>query len=531
MKNVHMLLSRIKLHHILIVLILSLAIFVRVWRFGTLPAGLFVDEASTGVDTYDLLHYGVDRNGSSWPVIFISWGGGQNALYAYALMPFIALGGLNPVTVRLPMLLSGLLSLPLIYFVGKRTWGATAGLLAMFLLAISPWHIILSRWALESNLLPFVFLCGYCFLLLSEENNLWLLPAALFFGLSFYAYGTAYAAVPIFLLLAIPILLQAQRVNLKNLAIGLAVFFVISVPIGLYVAINSLHLETMQLGPLTIPRMPAVARYETVSSVFNGSLFGDMIRNSIGTLSFLWTQTDNLAWNTVDQYGFFYGRIGVGGLISSILVTPVTLAGLLMTIPFHGSHHRTERLLLLAWLVAALAIGALQPVNVNRLNLIFIPLLLFIACFLDWLRERSKLLLVISICALLIGLAGFTYDYHRGDYPATVSKDFSAGIFQALDFAKSQGDNPICVGGSGLYYIYVLFDNPMNPSAYLATIQYDDPTAPFRLIKSPLGRFTIGLNNCKPDPTTIYVLKSGVPPTTTINYLRNCFDFFCVYRP
>ena len=95
MKNVHTILSKIKLHHILIVLILSVAIFVRVWRFGTLPNGLMPDEASTGVDAYDLLHYGMDRNGTSWPVIFISWGGGQNALYAYAIMPFIAAGGLQ----------------------------------------------------------------------------------------------------------------------------------------------------------------------------------------------------------------------------------------------------------------------------------------------------------------------------------------------------------------------------------------------------------------------------------------------------
>ena len=533
MKNVHTILSKIKPHHILIVLILSVAIFVRVWRFGTLPNGLMPDEASTGVDAYDLLHYGMDRNGTSWPVIFISWGGGQNALYAYAIMPFIAVGGLNPITLRLPMLLSGLLSLPLMYFAGKRTWGTSAGLIAMFLLAISPWHIILSRWALESNLLPFVFLCGYCSLLLSEENNLWILPAAIFFGLSFYAYGTAYAAIPIFLLFAIPILLKAKRVSAKNLAIGFAVFLVTSLPIGLYIAINSLNLDAIHIGPVTIPRMPVPARYETVSTVFNGLLIKDMIQNSTDMLSLLWTQTDALPWNTVDRYGFFYGRIAlVGGLISSIIVTPVTLAGALMTIPLRKSEHRTERLLLLSWLIVSLVIGILQDVNVNRLNLIFIPLLLFIACFLDWLRKRSRILFVISIVALLAGFVGFNREYHQGIYPVQVSRAFSAGIFQALDFAKSRDSaDPICVVPKDNNYIYVLFDNPMNPADYLPTIQYEDPTALFRMIESPLGRFTVGLDNCKPDARTVYVLYRIPPPVSSIRYHKNCFDFVCVYRP
>src|SRR5271157_1877248 len=148
-------------HNFIFFLILAFGIFARVWGFGKLPPGLNADEASIGVDAFSLLHYGIDRNGISFPVNFISWGSGQNALYGYLLIPFIAMGGLTPFIVRLPMLITGILTLPLVFFVAKRMLGNRYGLVAMFLVSISPWHIILSRWGLESNLLPFTFLLGF----------------------------------------------------------------------------------------------------------------------------------------------------------------------------------------------------------------------------------------------------------------------------------------------------------------------------------------------------------------------------------
>ena len=56
-------LHKLKLNTLLFCIILGLGIFARAWEFRSLPPGLNQDEASSGVDAYDLLHYGVDRNG------------------------------------------------------------------------------------------------------------------------------------------------------------------------------------------------------------------------------------------------------------------------------------------------------------------------------------------------------------------------------------------------------------------------------------------------------------------------------------
>src|SRR6266498_235463 len=120
--------------HWLFLVILAVGIFARTWEFSKVPPGLNPDEASIGVEAYYLFKFGMDRNGISFPVHLISWGSGQNALYAYLIMPFIALRGLNAQSIRLPMMLSGILSLPLMYYVGRQMFGNKYALVAMFFL-------------------------------------------------------------------------------------------------------------------------------------------------------------------------------------------------------------------------------------------------------------------------------------------------------------------------------------------------------------------------------------------------------------
>ncbi|KXK11693.1 MAG: hypothetical protein UZ14_CFX002002661 [Chloroflexi bacterium OLB14] len=141
----------------LFIFILIIGIFARTWEFGNIPAGLNPDEASSGIEAYYIYKYGIDRNGISYPVHLISWGSGQNVFYTYLLIPFVAFAGLSANVIRFPIMLSGILSLPLIYYVGKKLFDEKLALLVMFFLAISPWHIVNTRWAVESNILPFVF--------------------------------------------------------------------------------------------------------------------------------------------------------------------------------------------------------------------------------------------------------------------------------------------------------------------------------------------------------------------------------------
>jgi len=385
-----------------VALAVLIGIFARVAAFGDLPPGLNQDEASTGVDAFSLLRFGIDRNGIAFPVQFISWGSGQNALYAYATIPVLAIAGLSPIAVRLPMLISGLLTLPLMYFVARRTFGPAAAAIATFLLAISPWHIVLSRWGLESNFLPFVFMLAYACLLASSTRNFWFVVSCGLFAIALYAYGTAYAAVPLFLLAAVPILWRANRLTPGTVLLGGAVFVGVATPIVVFLVINALGEDGgVQLGPLTVPRLPIEARYETLSALSSSSPASAFIMNSRALLMLLVRQTDDLVWNTVPQFGYFYG-----------VTLPIVLIGGVQLLAACRKHRLPEHALLIVWLGVGLVIGMLQPVNINRLNILFIPLLLLMALPIVWLAERSRIALGAAVGILLIGFAAFTLVYH-----------------------------------------------------------------------------------------------------------------------
>ena len=168
--------------------LLFLGAALRLLGLGFFPPGLNQDEASTGCDAWGLLVSGMDRNGDGWPVLFTSWGSGQNALYAYVLLPLMALFGRSTAVLRLPAALLGTESLFLFWRLGRRHGGPAMGLCALGMLALNPWHLLISRWALESNLLPVCLLLGVYFLDLALGNRPWsILPAAGAFALGLYA--------------------------------------------------------------------------------------------------------------------------------------------------------------------------------------------------------------------------------------------------------------------------------------------------------------------------------------------------------
>lgn len=174
-------------------LLFLLGAVIRIFYFGSIPGGLNQDEASIGYDAYAILHYGIDRNGIHLPIHLIAWGSGQNALYAYLSMPFILLFGLTPMSVRAVSLIMGLLGMLVFYLLSKELFTSrTAGIVAMFFIAINPWHIMMSRWALESNLFPTLILFSVYMLLKSFQIPKWSYGFTIMLALSLYAYGTSY---------------------------------------------------------------------------------------------------------------------------------------------------------------------------------------------------------------------------------------------------------------------------------------------------------------------------------------------------
>lgn len=69
------------------------------------------------------------------------------------MIPFIAMFGLETWVIRLPQLIMAVITLVAVYLLMKRLFNEKAGLISMFILAVVPWHIMLSRWGLNQTLL------------------------------------------------------------------------------------------------------------------------------------------------------------------------------------------------------------------------------------------------------------------------------------------------------------------------------------------------------------------------------------------
>lgn len=497
--------------------ILILGILVRVWELGTMPPGLNQDEASIGYEAYSLLHFGIDRNGLAYPVHFISWGSGQNALYAYLSLPFIALG-LTPLTVRMLMLLSAIASIPLTYYIANQTFGEKCAVLSAFLLAISPWHIMLSRWALESNLLPFFFLLGYASFIKSFSQRRWFIVACVAFALCLYCYGTAYVAIPLFISIGLILAVKSKLIEMNIIIIGLLCFFIVALPILLFIAVNSLRLETMRFLMFSIPRLASVPRYEALSVFFNSGKTQIFQQNLARMVQLLLYQNDDLPWNSMERYGYLYK-----------ITFPFAFIGICMMLPLRRSNIRCA--LLLWWLVIALVIGVVQEANTNRVNLIFIPLIICLAFFIVQADKKLRGTWLVLVMLFLIGLGFFMRDY-LSEQRVRLGEYFFDGMLPALTLAQQSRNEAICVTDQvNMPYIYALFSEQTDPNDFVRTVRYVDPQAPFRVAKS-FGRYTFGLQNCDVAKTKVYVLSARErPPTLPFIPTIRTFGSFVVYLP
>ena len=100
--------------------IITLAAFLRFYKLGTNPPGLYWDEAVMGYDAYSILKTGKDHHGVTLPLFFESFGDWKLPGYHYLLIPSISIFGLNEFAVRFPSALLGTLTVFLTYFLTKK---------------------------------------------------------------------------------------------------------------------------------------------------------------------------------------------------------------------------------------------------------------------------------------------------------------------------------------------------------------------------------------------------------------------------
>lgn len=547
-----------------------MGLLVRVIEFGSLPGGVNQDEAFAGYEAWNILTTGCDSWGYRFPTYLIAWGSGMNALASYLMIPFIAVFGLEVWAIRMPQLIIALMSIWVLYLTVRRLRDEKSALIAMAILAVCPWHIMLSRWGLEANLLPGFLLFGMYFMLRAMDNSKWLMLSALMYGLSLYCYSAAWPVIPFLILAELIICLKRKYLKPdRYMALFVVILGLVALPALLFMAINYGLMDEIRTAFISIPKMVAFRNDEVALSSFAALLavtglvtcFVISIIKSkrymvlvitllvIAVVPALLSVIENLANVDDGQTGVYSATLMTAenkdwiksGLIQIyknlryfaylVIVQKDTLVQndsmglgnlyhvsvLFYICGFFGMMKRIfkkksgKEILMLPWLLCGGILGCLIRVNTNRMNIVFIPLVMLAAFGIEdvcaWLGQKAAVS-VLVVYGLLF--AGFCVTYF-GPYRQYHEDNFDVGLEEALEFADDKTDGQINM--YSVLHPKVLFYQKIPWEEYTETVEYYIYPHPY-LYAVAFERYSAGLSMEYPNPSDVYILKKGAELST-----------------
>lgn len=518
-------------------LIFLLGAAVRLYLFGSVPAGCHMDEAYGAWNAFSLYHCGIDSAGHSYPVYFEAWGGGQNALNSYLMLPWIALfgGHVNAYVIRLPQILLSLATIIAVYFLVKKLFNENMALWAMFLVSICPWHIMMSRWGLESNLAPGFLILGLCFFVYGLEHSPLLLLSALCYGFSLYSYATIWPVVPLMIGLQILYSLMHHRLKLSGWAISSALLLgLMAAPLICFFLVNMGVLPSFRIGPFSVYQLTYFRSGElahTLSDCFHN--FKNMCR--------LFLLQDNMRpYDIIMPYGFFYD-------LGRFFIAIGILALLYRTIKSFVRKKYEPAVFLLIQLIGAGLVGILITVSMTQINCAYIPLMITGALGVD---VSARLLKKISekasqkasaivpgafcLCVFLFffyQFGNFSREYFTA-YRNLVSAYFQDGTDKAVKTAYRIAQERSCdiAVNDALKYPNVLLSLEIPADDYLRTVVYSDVLPSPSSFQKENVTIYMGIDFEHLNPDNVYLIYTTDLPLFEGWENIPFGDWFVVYR-
>ncbi len=181
--------SRLSLPSIVVLFSILLGGFFRLYRIHTLPLEMGCD--------LPLIHANIAQILSGEYPIFFESHPGREGLFFYLAAPIAAVAGLSHTSIKVAAALTGIMTIPVVYRLGREMFDPWTGALAAFLLSFSHWHIILSRVGYRAVLMPLLVSLSLLFLLrgLRTGKDVHFVLSALFAGLGLQSYN-AFMVVP-----------------------------------------------------------------------------------------------------------------------------------------------------------------------------------------------------------------------------------------------------------------------------------------------------------------------------------------------
>lgn len=462
----------------LLTIVVLLAFILRFYKITENPSSLNWDETSIAYNAYSILKTGRDEWNQPFPIHFKSYGEYKLPIQIYASIPGIYFFGLNELGVRITPVIYGTLTILVIFFLGRILFASEiAGLVAAFLLGISPWHIQLTRASFESSFATFWVSLGIWFLVKGFKDKRWFIISMIPFALSVFTYNSARIFTPLFLLIVF-LIYRKQLVKFKKVVIiSVTLFAILLLPLTPYLLSGErsarYKLVSITDNPGLIPRIN-----ENRGNSKLPSPLPRLIYNKVTYISFYFVR--NYVAHFTPQFLFISGAPHKQHHVQDIgelyyFQAPFLLLGL---ISLFRSRSRFKELLLSWVLIAFIPVSVTHDSIPHALRtLIAAPFyqLVTAAGFL-WstklVKKLSKLvkLTLISLLLIIITISFVYYlNQYYNIYPNNYSKDWQYGYKQVVDYIgkhKDEYDLIVFTRHFGEPHMFTLFYLNYDPAKY-----------------------------------------------------------------
>lgn len=415
--------KEINKEHIMVGIIIIFAIIFRIYMWPNALSEVNCDEAMTALNAKSIAETGTDIYGTSFPVYFEAWKlAGQSALLTYLMAFCIKIFGFSIFSIRLPSLVISIIPIFLIYDFCKKVFdNKKIATIVLIFLAINPWHIMQSKWALDCNLFPHLMLIATYLLYRGMENKKCLYTSMLIYGISMYAYGIALYIVPFFLLIASIILYRKKAVTPKDIIISIIIYVMISTPIFLMAIVNYFKLPEIKIGNITIQYFKDSDRTNDML-IFSENKLEKLKGNLKNLFNVIVKQDDGLNWNSIHNFGVYY-----------YFSVPFLIIGLYSCIK-----HK-KGILILVWFGLSILVGILiNDININRLNVIWYPIMILcgygIYEIINKIKDRTVEYIILALYIIVFALFNNTY-YKTAIGEIGSNWCWSAGLSKAIEYA------------------------------------------------------------------------------------------------
>lgn len=434
-----------KISLLILFLILVLAFILRFYKITLVPPSLNWDEASIGYNAYSVLQTGHDEWGEFLPLHFKSYGEYKLPGQVYASIPAIYIFGLTPFGVRVTPLVYGVLTVLFLYFLTKSLYKKEGvALITAFFLAVSPWHIQLTRASFESSFALMWVILGVWFFVKGFKNTKWWFISMIPFAIAVYTYNSARFFVPLFLITNFIIYRKDLLASKKTAILSAFLFALLMIPLALFMvsgggeARYKLVSVTDEAG--LVPRIEEARNLSGLPTpvkelVHNRPVYVSyyLIRNYLAhfTPNFLFLKGASHAQHHVGGIGELY-----------LIQLPFLLYGIYIT---YKKKNKFFWLLiswgLLAILPAALTRDsiphALRTLNSVPVYQIFTGVGMYYLYMLFRRRSRMQAVMYVLFISVLFSAQFVTYlNNYFNAYPEKYSRDWQYGYEEAFSYIK-----------------------------------------------------------------------------------------------